>query len=388
MNTLIDIFKETMEREGINITIDSSVYKVFLRRNDKTDSSHYSTLYAYYTDDIKLGSTFILNGNKYIILKRLTSENTIYQKYTCVMCNATIKWIYGTDDLIIYDVYMKENIQDSLNVNSNGITTSSKGEFLLSLNQDSRRIGTNGRFYCGAYLIPWKVTDINYLNGLVYLYSERTTVLPIDDTENGIAERWNYETKPGEYVVDIKESIIEIEKNKTQMLTVTVSKDGSIMSNQPTIEWVIDNNTICSIDNSNIVTGLAVGTTKVTGSYKVNKNDIIKTDSVNVTVTEPQVEIGEIEVNPLYDYSNYYGLLQGDTQIFTCLIGGVSSPQWNITLNPNGIASTYYTSSIDNGNGSFTIQNKKLAGKDLIYTITELSTGKTAVYNVRLKGVF
>ncbi len=388
MNTLIDIFKETMEREGINITIDSSIYKVFLRRNDKTDTSHYSTLYAYYEDDIKQGATFNLNGNKYIILKRLESENATYQKYTCVMCNAIIKWIYGTDDLIIYDVYMKENIQDSLNVNSNGITTSSKGEFLLSLNQDSRRIGINGRFYCGAYLIPWKVTDINYLNGLVYLYSERTTVLPIDDTQNGIAERWNYETKPSEYMVDIKESAIEIEKNKTQVLNVTISKDGSIMSNQPTIEWFIADNSICSVAESNTVTGLSVGTTKVTGSYKVNKNDIVKTDSVNVTVTEPLQEIGEIEVNPPYDYNNYYGLLQTDTQTFTCSIGGVSSPQWNISLDSNGIASTYYTSSIDNNIGTFTVQNKRLAGKDLIYTIIELSTGKTAVYNVRLKGAF
>lgn len=388
MDTLNDIFRETMEREGIKITIDSSVYKVFLRRNDKTDTSHYSTLYAYYEDDIKQGTTFILNGNKYLILKRLTSENATYQKYTCVMCNATIKWQYGANDLIIYDVYMEENIQDSINVNSNGITTSSKGEFLLSLNQDSRRIGTNGRFYCGAYLIPWKVTDINYLNGLVYLYSERTTVLPIDDTQNGIAERWNYETKPSEYMVDIKESAIEIEKNKTQVLNVTISKDGSIMSNQPTIEWFIADNSICSVAESNTVTGLSVGTTKVTGSYKVNKNDIVKTDSVNVTVTEPLQEIGEIEVNPPYDYNNYYGLLQTDTQTFTCSIGGVSSPQWNITLDSNGIASTYYTSSIDNNIGTFTVQNKRLAGKDLIYTITELSTGKTAVYNVRLKGAF
>lgn len=387
MNTLNDIFKETMEREGINITIDSISHKVFLRRNDKTDTSQYSTLFASYEDDIKQGSTFILNGNKYLILKRLTSENTTYQKYTCVMCNATIKMMYDADDLIIYDVYMEENIQDSLNVNSSVITTSSKGEFLLTLNDDSRRLQINYRFYCGAYILPWKITDINYLNNMAYVYAERTPVLPTDDRETGIADRWNYEEKPSEYVIDILESAIEIEKDKSKALTVTVSKDGSIITPQPTIEWIINNNSICSVDDSNMVTGLAVGTTKVTGSYKVNENDKVITDSVNVTVTEPLIEIGEIEVNPPYDYNNYFGLLQGDTQTFTCSIKGVTSPQWYIVLNANGIASTYYTSTIDN-NGSFTVQNKRMANKYLIYTITELSTGKTVIYDVQLKGAF
>lgn len=387
MNILNDIFKETMEREGINITIDSISHKVFLRRNDKTDTSQYSTLFTSYEDDIKQGSTFILNGNKYLILKRLTSENTTYQKYTCVMCNATIKMMYDADDLIIYDVYMEENIQDSLNVNSSVITTSSKGEFLLTLNDDSRRLQLNYRFYCGAYILPWKITDINYLNNMAYVYAERTPVLPTDDRENGIADRWNHEEKPSEYVIDILESTIEIEKDKSKALTVTVSKDGSAMTPQPTIEWIINDNSICSVDDSNMVTGLTEGTTKITGSYKVNQNDKVKTDSVNVTVTEPLIEIGEIEVNPPYDYNNYFGLLQGDTQTFTCSIKGVTSPQWNIVLNANGIASTYYTSTIDN-NGSFTVQNKRMANKYLIYTITELSTGKIMIYNVQLKGAF
>lgn len=387
MNTLNDIFKETMEREGINITIDSISHKVFLRRNDKTDTSQYSTLFASYEDDIKQGSTFILNGNKYLILKRLTSENTTYQKYTCVMCNATIKMMYDADDLIIYDVYMEENIQDSLNVNSSVITTSSKGEFLLTLNDDSRRLQPNYRFYCGAYITPWKITDINYLNNMAYVYAERTPVLPTDDRENGIADRWNHEEKPSEYVIDILESTIEIEKDKSKALTVTVSKDGSTMTPQPTIEWIVNDSSICSVDDSNMVTGLALGTTKITGSYKVNKNDKVKTDSANVTVTEPLIEIGEIEVNPPYDYNNYFGLLQGDTQTFTCSINGVTSPEWNIVLNTNGIASTYYVSTIDN-NGSFTVQNKRMANKYLIYTITELSTGKTMIYNVQLKGAF
>ncbi|WP_313180656.1 Ig-like domain-containing protein [Lacrimispora sp.] len=389
MDTLNDVFNETMEREGIDIIIGSSKHKVFLRRNDKADTSLYSTLYTYYNDNIEQGNTFSLNGNKYLILKRSTSENTTYQKYTCVMCNATIKMMYGAGDFIVYDVRMDENIQDSLNVNSSVITTGSKGAFLLSLNDESKRLRINYRFYCGAYILPWKIIDINYLNNMVYVYAERTPVSDNDDRDDGIADRWNYETKPNKYVIDIKESAVEIQKGKTQPLTVTVSKDDSTMNPQPTVEWTINDNSICSIDSYNIVTGLSVGQTKIIGSYKVNVNDKVKTDSVNITVTEPSTEVGEIQINPPYDYSSYYGLFQGDTETFICSINGVSSPQWNITLNASGIASANYTSTIDNATGTFIVQNNKLtADKYLIYTIRELNTGKSVTYNIQLRGLF
>ncbi len=153
---------------------------------------------------------YCLNGSKYLITKELTSENTTYQKYECIKCNSTIKWMYGKNDMIIYDCYMKD-LADSLKSAESTIILSSKLEIWLPLNADSERIMLNGRFFCGTYKMVNVVTEFNYLNGLCYLYGERDSIMPNDDVVNGIANRWDYEDKPNEYAISITESSIEIE---------------------------------------------------------------------------------------------------------------------------------------------------------------------------------
>ncbi len=159
------------------------------------------------------------------------------------------------------------------------------------------------------------------------------------------------------------------------------------MINQPIITWSIADGSICSVDSSNIVTGLKVGTTKITASYKVNDYDSCITDSVMVTIKEKSIVVGDIVVTPIYNTSTYYKLLQGKTQLFTCSISGLSNPQWNITLNANGNTASYYTSTIDNTNGTFTVQNKAKATPYLIYTINEITSGKSLTYQIALGGI-
>lgn len=386
MDIINDIFKDTLEREGVNILIGSTSYKVFFRRNDKGNTTPYSTLYALCGDSIKQGEVFSLNGSKYLITKELTSENTTYQKYECMKCNATIKWMYGKNDMIIYDCYMV-GIADSLKTSSNINIISSKIEIWLPLNTDSKRIILNGRFFCGSYITPNKVTDINYLNGLCYLYAERDTLLNTDDEINGITGRWTIDEKPSNYSVAITESDIEIEQDATTQLTVVVSKNEAVMETQPTINWTISNSSICSVDGSNIVTGLIVGSTKITGSYKVTDDDTCTTDSVDIVVKEKPVAVGEVVVTPVYNSTTTYTLKKNLTQIFTASISGLASPQWNITVNANGNTSSYYTATINNTSGTFTIKTLNASSNKLLVTVAEVTTGKSMVYSITLAGL-
>ena len=294
--------------------------------------------------------------------------------------------MYGKNDMIIYDCYMKD-LAESLKSGANTFVLNSKIEIWLPLNEDTQRIMLNGRFFCGTYKMVNKVTEFNYLNGLCYLYAERDTILPNDDAENGIANRWGYDDKPNTYTVSIAEPDIEIEQDDTQTLTVSVAMNGSTMETQPTVTWTIADGSICSVDNSNIVTGLNVGITRLTASYKVNEYDTCVTDSVMVTVKEKAVVVGDIVVTPVYNSTTYYKLLQGRTQTFTCSISGLANPQWNIALNPNGNTASNYTSTIDNASGTFTVLNKLKSSYKLIYTISELTTNKTATYEVSMGGV-
>lgn len=386
MDILLDTFKETLEREHTNIVIGIDTYKVFFRRNDKGNTNAHSTLYALYSTPINQGEVFSLNDDKYLITKELTTENTTYRKFECVQCNATIKWMYGKNDMIIYDCYMV-GIADSLKTSTDVTIIGSKVEIWLPLNADSRRIILNGRFFCGAYVIANKVTDLNYLNELCYIYAERDAILNTDDEINGIAGRWLYEEKPNNYSVAITESDIEIEQDATQQLTVAVSKNGTIMETQPTINWTISDGSICSVDSSNIVTGIKVGSTKMTGSYKVSPNDICISDSVNVVIKAKPVVVGEIIVTPVYNSTTYYNLKTNITATFTASISGVANPQWNISVNPNGNTASNYTATINNTNGTFTIKNLKQSSTKLLVTIAEQTTGKSIVYTVSLGGL-
>ena len=383
MDILLDTFKETLEREGTSIVIGADTFKVFFRRNEKGETIAHSTLYALYSNQIKQGEVFSLNGNKYLITKELTAENTTYRKYDCVQCNATIKWMYGKNDLVIYDCYMV-GIADSLKSSANATIINSKIEVWLPLNADSERIILNGRFFCGSYVSANKIIDINYLNGLCYLYAERDTIQTTDDEINGIVGRWTFEDKPNNYSVAITESDVEIEQDATIQLTVAVSKNGSLMETQPTIKWTISEGSVCSVDSSNIVTGLVVGATKITGSYKVNDYDTCTSDSVNVVVKDKPVVVGDVVVTPVYNATTYYNLKQGVTTTFTASISGLASPQWNITVNANGNTTTNYTATINNTNGTFTIKNLKMSSYKLLVTVAEQTTGKSMVYSINL----
>lgn len=378
MDILKDVFLDTLNREGQMITINENTFKVFFRRNETDETISYSTLYALSSDSIEQGELFTMNHNNFLIIKELTTENEIYRKYTCIKCNASIKWMFGKNDIVTFPCYMK-NISATQLSNNGLIVLGSKVEIWLSLNANSERIPLDGRFFCGSYISVNKVIDLNHLNGICYLYAERDTITADDDSKNGIADRWKYETPPSTYVVDIVESEIEVDKNATKALNVSVKKDNVLMSPTPTLNWNIADTSVCTVDESNNVKGISAGQTKLTASYQPSENDICESDSIDVIVND-EVIVGDIVVTPSTTTS--YKLLLKDTQKFTCSISGLSLPQWNITLNSNGNTSSNYTSVINNELGTFTVTNNKQSMISLIYTIQELTTQKTATYTI------
>lgn len=387
MNIIFDSFQDALKRDGKIIKVGDSTYKVLFKRNEKGSTNPYITMFALSSDPIDQGMIYEINGEKYLIIKELTAENTIYKKFECVKCNATIKWMFGLNDLVIFDCCMV-GIANSLSTSTKVTIISSKVEIWLPLNDSTKRITLNGRFFCGSYKSANKVVDLNYLDGLCYLYAERDTVLNTDDEVNGIAGRWLYEEKPNKYSVEITESDIEIEQDATKQLTVAVSKNGTLMEMQPTINWTIADGSICSVDSSNIVKGIKVGSTKITGSYKVNYYDTCVTDSVSVVIKAIPVVVGDVIVTPVYNATTYYNLKTNITATFTASIGGLENPQWNITVNPNGNTATNYTATVDNTNGTFTIKNLKQSSNKILVTVAEQTTGKSIVYTIALGGLF
>lgn len=304
MDNLKEIFNETLEREGKDIIVGDTSIKVFFRRNDTDQTDRYLTMFVPVNQAIEQGNTFTLNGVAYLVLKQLTPENDVYQKFICIQTNEHVKFMLKhTDDntkadLTEFEMYMPDSFSDQVQGASGLLTIDSKAEFKLSLNDLSRRIQINDRFFNEYYGAVWKITDINYKDGVVSLFCERDLTNPSDDKENGIANYYDY-------------------------------------NNQP----------------------------------------------------EP--EAGEIVISPPYDEDGRYAVLQYDTTTFTANIECVDSPEWNITLDAQGIPDSNYVSTIDNTNGTFTVENNKLyKGAYLKYTITENTSGKTTEYYVELATLF
>lgn len=419
---LSNTFQSTLNREGKDIEINGTKHKVFFRRNDGNGSNStdaYTTLFAPLDTQIKQGELFSVNGDKYLVLVDLTAENDVYKKYKAIRTNAEIKWMFGKNDLVIFDVFM-DDVANSLHSNKNGVTLSSKVSFMISLDENSKKIKVNGRFFCGSYHAVWKISDLNYLNDMVYISVERDAILPNDDAKNGIVGRYDYDPRPSTYRVEFDNvESITIKELESKTVKYSIFKDGVLMDNPPIKQtFIVDNNSYISADdidttgietvtdeylkininNDNIavnieqgqitIMGMIQGTSRITAEYALLTEDISISDSIDVNVIEKVDAPSEIEITPPHGKINYYYLREGFDELFTCRIFGVDNPKWNIEVNPNGNTSANYTATIDDNLGTFKIKNDNMSKPNLIVNIVEETSGKTAEYQIKLAGLF
>lgn len=392
MDNLQSVFDETLKREGKDIVLDNeSTVRAFFRRNDKGEFDRYITMFVAVNQPILQGNIFKLNNVPYIVFKQLTPENSVYNKYICVQTNEHVKYMlrYADDtskaNLVEFDMFMVDSFADSVSSSGNVLVIASQAEFKLSLNDFSRRININERFFNEFYGAVWKIRDINYKDNMVSLYCERDIINPNDDAANGIADRWEFEHKPDTYKVTIAESTINVNVGAEQQLTVSVTKNGEPYEPTKPYIWASTDDSIAYVNEQNKVFGVKDGSCVVTANYKEENNDISVGANCDVTVEQN----AEITINPPYDEDGRYGVLQYDTTTFTATISGVSNPQWSITLDPQGIPGSYYDSIIDNSQGTFTVtNNQRYNGAYLKYIIQEITSGKTTDYFIELASLF
>lgn len=192
---------------------------------------------------------------------------------------------------------------------------------------------------------------------LCEVYCNRDTITDSDDIENMIADRWLFEHKPDTYTVTITPKTFTIMEEDTQQLTVEVLKNNETVSPTPQIIYSIDEPAIVSIDpETNIATGLKEGSAIISGSYKGQDNDICVVGKSVATIT-PKPVVADIVITPPYpDGKTAYPVKQGyDATTFTASVSGVENPKWTIVLDAQGIASSKYTSKIDNSAGTFSV---------------------------------
>lgn len=174
-------FMQTLVNEGKEVVIGEDTHVVFFRRNEGN-----TVMYAPTEEQIQLGTCFTYENEPYLILDSITDTNVIYNRYLCTKCTEQFK-IQFPDKVIIFNT-INNGYTDKLNTNSDGITTTSRTEFIVSLTDDAKRISINERFMCGYNGMAFKVSDIHYNGGLCYLYCERDVLNTNDDKENMLCD--------------------------------------------------------------------------------------------------------------------------------------------------------------------------------------------------------
>lgn len=398
-NTLQDTFALNLSLYGVSVLVNGTPIKaLFKRRSDESGQGkdQYLTMFTAYSDHVEQGDTIELDGKLYLALKDNSDENPVYNKTHCIDCNQVIKYeLRKAGDSSKADLTIFNAHGDDLSASVLGgdvLTLQSTCHFTFPLNDLTRRINLNDRFFAGQSKTGvWKIRDINYQNNFCEVYCNRDVIDTVnDDPANMIADRWLFERKPDTYIVQITPNTFTIQEEQTQQLAVVVYKNSEPVEPTPEITYTIDDPTIVSVDpTTNIATGLKEGNATITGSYRPIEGDICTNAKVIATIT-PKPIAAEIVVTPPYPSGlEYYKVRQLEEITFTASIAGVVSPQWTITLDPQGIPSAKYTSSIDNGAGTFTVECKSTYNtKYLKYTISEATTGKTLEYNVRLASMF
>jgi len=400
-NPTEEAFYEALANNGVTVTIKGNNRKAIFKTNKNIASNKnkepYMTIFTKRDTNepnINQGDIILFDNKQYLALLDNTNENTVYDKTYLVECNQIIKYELrhkGNASLAdLTEFYANaDNLSSSVNITQDISVLQSVCHFTFPLNDLTRRMLINDRFFAGINQIAWKIRDINYQNGFCEVYCVRSPVISSDDVDNMIANRWDFEHKPDTYETIITPSSINIQEEATQQLTVSVTKNGTVITPTPTITYTVSNPTVYSVDPlTNIVTGLSEGIATITGSYKVEETDIAISDNVSVTITAKPI-VADIVITPPYNYSNYFELLETTDQTFTATISGVLNPQWNITFNSNGTNTSKYTYTINNSAGTFYVNNTGgVQSNKIIFNVSESTSGKSLSYQINLAALF
>lgn len=386
-NPTVAMFKQTLAREGTEITNNGQVIPCFFRkRNDDLLPKETAYLYTAANAQIQMGDIFTYSGKQYLVMSKEQEENTEYKKYSVLQTNYNIKiMIPKASDSSKADLYQFPCFVDDINLllhKSTVITIDSRATIITPDNEASRRIKGNMRFYACGTTMAFKITDLIYINGFCTIYAERNEISAMDDLENEIANRWSYESKDTYTVsASIANSVIFV--GDTETVVTTVTKNGAAYtpaSGELTLS--VDNTNIIQLAEST-VTALAAGTATITATIggvsaycAIEVQEVIQTAITNVQATNATLQ------------DTVWKICEDDTAVFTLskTQGGATISSAFTFVDQTGMtsASTYYTFTVLDSN-RFSIYNKKRnLTKQLLIAYTDNNTQETGTIDALL----
>lgn len=386
-NPTAAMFKQTLSREGKEITCNGQAIHCFFRkRNDDLLQKESAYLFTAANAQLQMGDVFIYSGKQYLVMSEEQEENSEYKKYSVLQTNYSIKiMIPWVSDNSKADLYQFPCFVDDINLllhKTTVITIDSRITIITPDNEASRRIGLNMRFFACGTTMAFKVTDIYYVNGFCTIYAERNEISSLDDIENEIANRWSYENKDT-YTINVSIANVPLFVGDTSAIITTITKNGAAYTPASgELTFSADNTSVVRLEESSI-TAIAAGTCTITATIAaisafctIEVQEVVQTIITNVNATNAELQ------------GTVWRICEDDTAVFTLskTQGGTTISSGFTFTDQTGMtsASTYYTFTVLDSN-RFSILNKKYnLNKQLLIAYTDNETHETGTINALL----
>lgn len=266
----------------------------------------------------------------------------------------------------------------------NGITT-----IYMQSNPDTDQLRPNQRLLFGrpGQWTAFRVVSVGVDNFINQIFWDNNSARVIEVTME--ASYVNYETDD---VVNGIADVVKFSINlSTTSLALTVGQTSSVygvvIKNDTEdvdkeIVWSSSNNRVASVDELGNVTANTVGKCVITAKMQDNEDVTAK---VTVVVSDTAENAYDVVITP-YE-GNSYGIIQGDSQVFTCHLynnGVVQDAEFEFTLTTEANEMCYRYEVIDGNH--FRINNLRMCAYPL--TITCTSGEYTKDVSIILKGAW
>ena len=166
-NILKDTFTYNLSQYGVEVLVNNRPVKaIFKMRMDDSGKGkdQYLTMFTDFSDNVQQGDEIILNNKQYLALKDNSDENTVYNKTHCIDCNQVIKYELrctdNTDKADLTTFYANADDLSSSVLTSGGVSTlQSTCHFTFPLNELTKRINLNDRFFSGQSKTDRRLED-------------------------------------------------------------------------------------------------------------------------------------------------------------------------------------------------------------------------------------
>lgn len=340
VNPILDQFNSFLQREGKDIIVnDNNVFKGLIREIEDSATNDTKNIYMpLYT--LEQGYKVNVLGKDWLCTKKDINSNEVYEKGTIELCNDTLNFNFE-GDIKPMQAIVNFNNKD---LEKDGLVMLYDGDLFVILNDnpDSQRIDLQQRFI--SQNKAWEVIGRDYTrNGLIVLSCDMTEFNSDDDIDNKIADRWKYETKH-EYVITIKDKDnILVFNGQTYTLEVSLTDMEQDVNPLPELVFTSDDESIVTVDNNGVITGVGLGTANITVQLAENLQ-IATTTSVGVEEI-PMEDDYSVTITDTFGQNDYIRLNQTLTYVATVTNNGQvvndKAVIWSVA-NQDGTSKPYF----------------------------------------------